>query len=347
MAETVNIGEIANQLSQDIFSFFGWNAHPRRDDNFTCTNPNHLVKAKPGSRRPKDKDHAAQPKQKETHPGDVVFHYRDPYLGMPVYLHTDLKSYSKDSVSTTKLRSAIESLAMTIDCARNSSIWRTKYSIPDDEECDVRGLLFVHNHDGKYQNDFGDAVNKTDLSTIPIPPNVYIHFLGPHDISRLYTIANDIIRLQHQKTLPPNYSFYYPDLVMWHRHGDVFSQPATIEALTAPYFAITYETGEKTPPGYLIYYNREGRSADEFEYFLDSLSRFQMLEPGKLIRIRVVSLSTHEDLLSNFSSAKLRYAKSWGFDKNRTQVLDEIKIEPVTAVTTNYSAPFIGWREQK
>ena len=340
MAETVNIGEIANRLSEEIFQSFGWKAHPKRDDNFPCGDPDHLVKeSKKGV-----SGGASKPKQKDSHPGDVVFFYQDPYLGKKIYLHTDLKSYAKDSVSAVKLRSAIESLAMTVECARNSENWRTKYSVPADEDCEVRGLLFVHNHDGQYLNDFSETVRKTNLATIPVPANVYVHFIGPHDINRLFTIANDIMRLQHQNTLPSQYSFYYPDLVMWRRHGDVFSQPATIEVLTAPYSIITYETGDKSPPGFLIYYNRNGATVDEFVYFLDSLSRFQMLEPGKLIRIRIVSKSPHDDFMSNFKAATEQYSKAWGFDEARTQLLQDIKVERVTAVASSYSAPFIGWR---
>lgn len=343
MAETVNIGEIANKLSEDIFQSFGWKAHPKRDDNFPCGDPEHLVK-EGASKKKTSKGEPAKAKKKDSHPGDVVFFYQDPYLGKKIYLHTDLKSYAKESVSSIKLRAAIESLAMTVECARNSDHWRTKYSILNDEDFEVRGLLFVHNHDGQYVNDFSETVKKTNLATVPIPANVYVHFLGPHDINRLFTIANDIMRLQHQSTLPAKYSFYYPDLMMWKRHGDVFSQPATIETLTSPYSIITYETGDKSPPGFLIYYNRNGASVDEFVYFLDSLSKYQMLEPGKLIRIRIVSRSPHDEFMSNFKAAISQYAKAWGFDEARTQVLQDIKIERVTAVASSYSAPFIGWR---
>lgn len=340
MAETVNIGEIANKLSEEIFQFFGWKAHPCRDENFSCSNPKHTVKVKPkNGKEPVER-------KKDTHPGDVVFSYQDPYLGMPIYLHTDLKSYAKNSISNQKIRGAILSLAMTIECARSSANWRAKYSTTD-ESFEVRGLLFVHNHDGNYKDSFEESLKATNLSTIPIAPNVYIHILGPKDIDRLYTIANDIMRLQHQKILPEKYSCYYPDLVMWRRHGDVFSQPATIEALTAPYFVLTYEQEAKSPPGFIIYYNRLGQNPEEFEYFLDSLSRWQMLEPGKSIKVRVVSRSPHTDLLSHFRAAKEKYAKAWGFDDARIQILDDIRIEQVTAVASNYSAQFIGWRENQ
>jgi hypothetical protein len=344
VAESVNIGEIAEKISEDIFKWFGWESHPLKNENFPCNNPEHTIKPAKSKGKSKKAGETTPPKQKASHPGDVIFKYEDPYLGWTVYLHTDLKSYAKDSVSTIKARAAIESLAMTIQCAQNSPQWRAQYSVPDDAIFEVRGLLFVHNHDNKYEKDFAEAVGKTDLGTIPIAANVYIHFLGPEDINRLYTIVNDLMRLQHQKTLPDSYSFYYPDLVTWRRHGDIFPQPATIEALTAPYTIITYEAGDKTPPGYLIYYNRPGASVDEFVYFLDSLSRYQMLESQKFIRIRVVHKAAHEHLNSHFQGAREKYAQAWGFDENRTKILDDIRIEEVNAVVPNYKGTKIGWR---
>jgi len=332
MAETVNIGEIANRLSEDIFSFFRWGVHPRRDQNFPCHNKGHTSKGK-------------KPTSKLTHPTDVVFFYDDPYLDRRVYLLTDLKSYSKASIGTVKIRAAIESLAMTVECAQGSKAWRQAYSIPDDEQFDIRGLLFVHNHDGKHVNEFQKAIGKTDLSTVPVAPNVYVHFLGPTDINRLFTITNDIVRLKYQKLVPEKYSFYYPDLVMSRRRGEVSGQAATIEALTAPYFILTYEAYEGNPQGFVVYYNRPGASAPEFEYFLDSLSRYQLLDENKQIRIRMVDENPNPDYLSNFAAAKERYVRSWGLDPARREILNNILLERVVAVATSYSVSEIGWRE--
>ncbi|RYZ82278.1 MAG: hypothetical protein EOP06_21955 [Proteobacteria bacterium] len=234
---------------------------------------------------------------------------------------------------------------MTIECARQSKHWRELYSVEAGQDHEVRGLLFVHNHDAQYKGDFELTIAKTDLSTIDIAPHVYVHYLGPKDIDRLYSIANDLIRLSYEKTLPSEYTFYYPDLVMWRRQGDVWEQPATIEALTAPYFIIKYPAQEKSPSGYIIYYNRQGASVEEFEYFLDSLSRYQMLEPDEFIRIRIVHKNPHESYKSNFITATSKYAKAWGFDPIRTQILDNIDIRPITSVTTTYTAGNIGWRD--
>ena len=308
--------------------------HPNRDQNFKCTDSEHL-------------SDGATPKQKSTHPGDVVFFYSDPYLGRCVYLHTDLKSYSKETIGPIKIRAALKSLAMSVECARRSAEYRTIYSIPDDENFEVKGLLFVHNHDHKYKSSFQEAITKTDLSTLPIAPHVYIHFLGPADIDRLFTISNDILRFKYQNVLPENYSFYYPDLVMWRRHGDVWAQPATIEALTAPYFIIKYPATEKSDPGYIIYYNRQGASVAEFEYLLDSLSRYQMLEPDEQIRIRIVHSEPDSNYKSNFLSATNKYAKAWGFELKRQEILERIRIEQVNAVSTSYALSNMGWRDKK
>ncbi|MHC9034250.1 hypothetical protein ACYTTR_00835 [Cobetia marina] len=330
MAETVNVGEIANRLSQEIFRHFKWKSHPLKDENFTCHNTSHT---------------SEKGAPKSTHPGDVVFSYDDPYLGTTIYLHTDLKSYGGDSITTTKLRNAFKSLCMTVECARESENWRDIYSVDRSEDYEIRGFLFIHNHDNGYEKNFYESIDKINLHNLPVPRNTYIHFVGPHDIQRLYSIGNDIIRLKDADELPKQYSFYYPDLVMWRRHGDVWGQPATIESLTSPYLIIKHGPAEQISPGYLVYYNRPGESVQEFEYFLDSLSRFQMLDSDEIVRIRVTHNSPDEKMRSNFQAAKKKYARSWGFDPSREAILDRINIDKITAVTSTYNPGDMGWRE--
>lgn len=168
-------------------------------------------------------------KPKSVHLADVVFYYNDPYLKKRIYLHTDLISYAKDSISTVKLRDAFKSLCMTIECAKDSDDWRAKYSIESGESYEVRGFLFVHNHDNEYANGFSERIDKINLNSLPMAPNTYLHFLRPADIQRLYSVGNDIIRLKKSGDLSAEYTFYYPDLVMWHRQGDIWGHAATIE----------------------------------------------------------------------------------------------------------------------
>lgn len=330
MSETINIAEIAVKISKEIFKHFLWEIHPKKDDNFTCNNPDHLGDGK---------------KPKDTHPGDAVFSYDDPYLGKRIYLHTDLKSYAKDSINSTSLRKAFKSLCMTVECANESLEWRNKYSVDTSEQHEVRGMLFIHNHDNGYDKPFYDAIEKVDLPGLPVAPGSILHFLGPQDIQRLYSIGNDIIRLRMEKELPEEYTFYYPDLVMSRRQGDVWEQSATIETLTGPYIIIKHQSTNKIGSGYVIYYNRPGNSPEEFEYFIDSLSRYQMLESGEQIRIRVTDENAINDLKSIFQIAKKKYVKAWGFDPVREAILDQIEIDRITAVSNNYNPGDMGWRE--
>ncbi|WP_426160452.1 hypothetical protein, partial [Pseudomonas sp. DWR1-3-2b2] len=145
MSETVNVGEIAEKLSEEIFSSFFWNMKGKWNENFACHCPSHL---------------GTNDKSKSEHPGDAIFHYEDPYLGSTIYLHTDLKAYKKNSIGKQKLRDAFKSLAITIECARDSESWRKVFSIPDSENYEVRGLLFVHNHDHGYEKPFYDLIGK-------------------------------------------------------------------------------------------------------------------------------------------------------------------------------------------
>jgi hypothetical protein len=332
VAETINIAEIAGKISKDIFKNFLWETHQKHDDNFNCVNEKHLGNG--GNK-------------KLSHPGDVVFFYEEPYLGKRIYLHTDLKSYSKDSIKSSTLRTAFKSLCMTVECAKESPEWRQKYSVDTSESHEVRGMLFIYNHDNGYDKPFYEAIDKIDLQSLPVAPGTLLHFLGPHDIQRLYSIGNDIIRLQHEGELPRKYTFYYPDLVMARRQGDVWGQPATIEMLTGPYIIIKHGVYENHNSGYVVYYNRKGESPEEFQYFLDSLSRYQMLESGEKIKIRVSKSDAFDDLKSVFKTAKKRYAKAWGFDKVREEILDKIEIDVITSVTSTYNPGKLGWRNEQ
>src|SRR5512138_3575803 len=184
MAETKNISEIAAVISDEIFKFFLWDIHPRRDDNFKCVNPEHV---------------SASGAPKSTHPGDVVFYYDDPYLQKRIYLHTDLKSYADGSITATRLKDAFKSLCMTVECASQSSNWREKYSVDVAQAHEVRGLLFVHNYTKGDEKPFYDALAKIKLQNLPVSTGTVLHFLGPRDIRRFWSIGNDIMRLTYDK----------------------------------------------------------------------------------------------------------------------------------------------------
>lgn len=333
MSETGPTSEIARKVCDDIFGIFFWEIHPKSDDNFKCTNINH--------RTPKDR-------QKKTHPADVVFSYEDPYLEKKTYLHTDMKSYGIGSIKAENLRDAFRSLCLTVECARQSEDWRKLYSIPDDESHDVEGFLFVHNHDKAHVNEFSEALSKISLSALPVAADTVIHFMGPNDVLRLYSVAHDIMHLRFLELLPKeNYTFYYPDLLLKRRRTDEWKQAATIELLMSPFFIIKHDKTEKASQGYLIYYNRSGATVAEFEYLFDSMSRYQMLEKGLALKVRCCYKNSDDAMQSNFLAAKKKYAKAWGFDERRTQLLEGIKLEKIPSMADTYTPGDLGWREDE
>lgn len=335
MAETANISLIANKIANDIFKVFFWEMHAQQDTNFACVSDEHRTE---------------NGTKKLSHPGDVVFHYLDPYLNKRVYLHTDLKSYKKSTLQQSKIRDSLKSLAMTVECAAISESWRSKFLPIDTEVYEVRGLLFVANHDGKATDGFSRLLHGISKSNIQVAKGQTLHVLGPSEITSLFSIATDIKLRVHDKKLSPLYRFFYPDLTLWKRHtADDLRIGATIEMLLSPYFILRYpaitEDGQTiNPPGSLVYYSREGATVDEFVYLLDSLSRYQLVNSKDQIRIVAFKRERSSELKNNFEKAKNRYCQMWGFEGERASEIQAITIDSLCQISPNYSPDEIGWR---
>lgn len=330
MSETANIAEVASKVSKEMFTKFGWHAQPRTDDVFECLDAKH-------------KGGKSGAKEKKVHPTDVIFSYQDPYADKRIYLLTDLKSYKSDTITTGKIRSALQQLAMAVECAQHSADWKSKFAIDQGEAHAVRGLLFVHNHDGLYAKIFRDEMKKVNVRTLAMRDGVYLHYLGPDDITRLYKIALDIKILISDGEMSPDYTFYYPDLLLSRRAGAVWDQQATVEVLAGPFMIIKYPALKDLAEGYMIYYNRPGETKEEFEYLIDCLSRYQVLGSGARIAIRMAGPDTADDYKSNFLLAAKSYARVWGFDAVRTAQLDALSVDRVQAYVTSYNPGDCGW----
>lgn len=87
MAETVNISKMAELLSKEIFSAFGWQSKGLKNYSWPCVLPEQHHKKR----------------IKKLHPTDVVFRYFDPYTNQTTYVIFDLKSYSKGTLKSTDL----------------------------------------------------------------------------------------------------------------------------------------------------------------------------------------------------------------------------------------------------
>lgn len=347
MSETDNIARMAELVSENLLSFFKWEKKDLYNTNFDCKKP---------------KEHSN--KDNHSHPVDVVFHYLDPYTGQRVILNTDLKSYAAGSINVSKVRTAIKSLAKTIDCARLSKEWGDRFK-QFEEPVDIRALLFVYNHTGRFDNSFyskfftkkrEEKKQIIDPASIPLKKNMLLHIIEPLQIRYLNTIKNDLNALVAKRKFPmlddEKHWFFYPDLYLHKTHFNKYERAASIEMLASPYLIIGHDEVLKpegevaSKKGYIIYYKDRGETVDEFVYLLDTLSKNQLLDSSAPIKIRCAGYDLHPDITTNFKNAIARYSSSWGFDVHKKQRLDEIESDfnTVTQVKELLSDINVGWR---
>lgn len=323
MAETGNIEDAAKAISSDIFKWLKWETCALRDVNWDCVTNHH---------------------KKKTHPSDVVFFYNDPYLGKKIYLNTDLKSYKKSTIKIGRISKALSSLALSVECANVSSDWQEKFLINTTEPWIAKGLLFIYNHDNEYDKDFSDLIAQINFTKIEIPKSVELAMFDPSRIRNLFNTVTDmkLFAVDHELKRD-DFTFFYPDLVMSRRHGEEWNQPASIEALTAPWLIIKHQASKDIQEGYLIYYHMPGETVEEFIYLIDALSHYQMLLSTKSITVR---FTTPSDLAgNNFNKAKIEYSRLWGDDQARQVQLERINAGKINKVAPNYCPYEIGMRD--
>lgn len=326
--ETAAIQRVANLITLKVFTMFKWNRAYREDMNWPCETEAH---------------------GKSTHPSDVVFYYTNPYEEEDVYLNTDLKSYATGSIMKGKVESALKTLSLAVDCANTNEAWRKKYLDDPLAGFDVRGLLFLYNHDHLYDADFYTSVMKQlDISQLTLPNTQKIYLLDPFKICDIINIAFDMKYLTGEGGLPhpSKYHFFYPDMSLTRlKHPLNNKTPATIEALTSPYLIISHESfhfdEQLNEEGFVIYYNQAGNSADEFVYFFDMLSNYQILNENKKIRIRVVHANPNEDAQHNFVQAKKKYSSCWLLGEQE-RFFDKITMELCENTIVKFNLEEIG-----
>lgn len=95
--------------------------------------------------------------------------------------------------------------------------------------------------------------------------------------------------------------------------------------------------------GYVVYYNREANTDNEFIYLLDLLSKYQLLNTENKIRIKVPHTETSGSARSHFKRALEKYAHEWGYDDEMKDNLD-VTLELITHKVQFYNSEDIGWK---
>lgn len=328
MGETANIAEVASKVSKDVFKWLKWSARPLMDINWECR-----------------LDEKHKKKRFKTHPTDVVFHYRDPYTEREIYINTDLKSYASNSITKSSVVKALNSLSQSIECANISQEWSDKFILDANAKHDVMGMLFVYNHDNSYCEDFDELLSKINPKSLKIAKGNKVLVLGPEKINYLYNVITDIKLMKSEDIISSNddYTFYYPDLVLYKRHGCEWGQPASIESITSPWLIVKHrnESGEE----YTIYYNRHGSTPEEFIYLLDSLSYYQLLLSDTKISIKFIN--SCDSARANLDKAVYLYLSNWGFDGFRKKHLENLHAEHITNYVKSFNLDEVGMRDAK
>lgn len=328
MAETSKIAQMAVKLSEEVFSEFFWEKVGPEDQNWPCEDPD---------------GHDVQ-----THPADVVFYYDEPYSLRRTFVHCDLKSYAKKTITTGAVHGAIESLAKQVACAEKSDTWRGLY-MHGNVTPDVCGLLFVYNHDGGYEKDFSTHLSSIKEDRLPLAKGSKLFVLGPADIFWLDNVRYDIRQLRGAAAgtrLPsPQYcKYFYPQLDGRANLQSDKARAATLEMLTSPWIVLEYKHGKNhSERGFIVYYRRAGGTEEEFIYLLDYLRHYQVLGEAEKIDVRM--LEGDAAALARFQRAQQRYIEGLGDGAEATELarrVKEIKYSKMTQIITDFSSVDIG-----
>lgn len=318
MAETINISKMAEKLSREMFGEFLWQRMEHTNINWPCEK--------------QDKHNG------KTHPSDVVFYYDEPYTQARTYINCDLKSYARGSITTTSIRTAIESLARALSCAEVSDDFREKF-IHDHVSPEICGLLFVYNHDGEYDKDFDTLIDQIKNEDLEIPPNSKIVVLGPSDIFWLNNVHHEIAYMRGSSgTIPAreNCKYFYPNLVRRKNIQPENAKAATLEMLTAPWIILKYTHPKKnSEQGFVIFYRKRGESVDEFLYLIDYLMHYQVLNGTNTVHIK--TLDSHPSASAFFDKAKQQYAEEYHGGQEIKEILDSIEFGQINNVRTKFS----------
>lgn len=323
MAETTNISKIAEKASNDIFKELNWDILKATNMNWKCVKDKHL---------------------KKTHPSDVVFTYKEPYKNLRTYINTDLKSYSISSINKGTIRTAINSLALSIQCAEVSEEWQKFYKHYN-ENFQIVGLLFVYNHDGDFDKDFILLLNQTIKKDIYLEKSNKIFVIGPSEICYLQTIVNDIkvMRADGHISIGTYLGFYYPDLINSKLHWTGENMAATLEMITSPFQICRFKDSKKKhQQGCVLYYKRSGENLEEFIYLFDYLLHYQLIENDSISYITIKLAFPHKNAINHFEAAKIEYAIRFESDKSFSKRFSKVKYSTINSIITKFSDIDLG-----
>ncbi|MCM2558240.1 hypothetical protein NDQ41_05955 [Alcaligenes faecalis] len=327
MAENEHTAHQAELVASELFSEFFWHRLGPTNHDWPC----------------EDQDvHGVT-----THPCDVVYYYDEPYAARQTYVHCDLKSYAKGSITTAAVRSAVESLARQVACAERSDEWRGLHT-HDNVTFSVVGLLFVYNHDGEFEADFQKNLVHIAPESLQLPRGSKLFVLGPKEIFWLDNIRAEIQRMRGKARpelpTPEHCFFFHPQLTRRANLQVKTAKAATLETLTSPIIILEHRDPRRSAQrGIVVFYSRPGDTVDEFMYLIDTLRKYELLDGDTSITVKTLHASPVSS--PTFQKAQLQYIEGIAGTVAETDLgeyVKAIRYEPMNEIRTSYSNIDLG-----
>mgnify|MGYP001745726239 FL=1 len=120
--------------------------------------------------------------------------------------------------------------------------------------------------------------------------------------------------------------------------------PCTIEMICSTYTVIQYE--KNSTKGFLIYYNGEGGTKEEFMYLFDYLTSVQ-IPFNENLKIRASNSNISKNIINNFRMAKQTYLQDWNFSEAIVESLKDLDIFVIDQNIPNFIETLQGWDKLK
>lgn len=323
MAETANIARMAEIISKDIFTYLNWETSGPLNENTPCVDESH---------------------NGTTHPADVVFRYLEPYEDKITHILCDLKSYSKETIKAEKIKKAIESLNESLSCARKNIVWKDKY-IFTEKSINIKGMLFIYNHDNAYDQDFMELFKKA-TEKISIDKGNIISVIGPKKILYLANIAANIKTLRGEKQLTDEeYGFFYPEQPVRKIYHDQSRLPLTVEQIGGSFHVLRYSSNVMTTitNGLDVYLEDKQCELENFQHLFDYLRKYNCLQSFN--RIRIFAPFPRESTHTNYDKALRIYGET--VDENfAKKITPMISYVHMNRITPQFFSQEIGMRDE-
>lgn len=323
--ETDHTAEQAEIMASELFSEFFWNKLGPTNHDWPCE--------------------SQDVHQAKTHPCDVVYYYDEPYVARQTYIHCDLKSYAKGSITSAAIKAAAESLAKQVACAERSEEWRQLHT-QENVTFSVSGLLFVYNHDGEYDKNFAGCLIGIAPESLLLPRGSRLYILGPREIFWLDNVRDEIQRMRGKKRpeIPPaEYcSYFHPQLTRRANLQAKKAKAATLETLTSPIIILEHSDPlGSAKRGVVVFYGRSGETTDEFMYLIDTLRKYELLDSRTDVVVKTLEASRISSPM--FAKAKLQYIDGLaGAKTDLGEYVSNIRYDTMSHIKTTYSNIDLG-----